>query len=149
VLSEWFKSGAARPARRGLQGRYETGRRLCKVRKRGPRDHPSTILPVDRWAALDASKLRLLAVFANAGVERVEYVVGFNAPYRVSVWLGTALDAEKAALEHRTDLTTAVAEALDAAGLSQTDAAFDGAVVVQSQETVDRDFAGSWFYALR
>jgi len=74
--------------------------------------------------------------------------VGFVCPYQVSVWLGTATDPQKAALAGEERLAATVRDILTSSGLGETDAVFDG-VVVQSQETVDRDYEGSWFYALR
>jgi hypothetical protein len=72
-------------------------------------------------------------------VERVEYVVGFVEPYSVAVWLGTASDEQKASLKDCDGLCETVRSCLSAAGVEETDAVFEGAVVVQSQETVDRD----------
>lgn len=103
---------------------------------------------MDKWAALEAAKPRLLARFQDAGAERIEYTVGFVCPYQVSVWLGTATDPQKAALAGEERLAATVRDILTSSGLGETDAVFDG-VVVQSQETVDRDYEGSWFYALR
>jgi hypothetical protein len=103
---------------------------------------------VDKWAVLERAEGFLLHAFASAGAIRVEYVVGFVEPYAVSVWWCTETDAQREALAHREGLDEEVANALAAAGIGQTDAVFDG-VVVQSQETVDRDYDGSWFYALR
>jgi hypothetical protein len=103
---------------------------------------------VDKWAALNDARPRLLGTFADLGVERIEYIVGFVEPYRVSVWLGTASDAQKDALMTREGMRETVAEVLNAAGIESTDAVFDS-VAVQSQETVERDYEGSWFYALR
>jgi hypothetical protein len=103
---------------------------------------------MDEWAVLDGARPGLLAMFREAGVERIEYVVGFVAPYQVSVWLGTESDAQRDALAERAGLDAAVAEVLRATGIESTDAVFDG-VAVQSQESVDRAYQGSWFYALR
>jgi hypothetical protein len=103
----------------------------------------------DKWAVLEDAKGRLPAAFAGSGVVRIEYVVGFVEPYEVSVWLGTQTDAQREALAQREGLHEEVAHALVACGIEDTDAVFNGGAVVQSQETVDRDYEGSWFYALR
>jgi hypothetical protein len=104
---------------------------------------------VDKWAVLEDAESRLLAALGDAGVERIEYVVGFVEPYTVSVWLGTATDAQRELLAEREGLREKVLDALRAAGIEGTDAVFSDVVVVQSQETVDRDYRGNWFYALR
>jgi hypothetical protein len=103
---------------------------------------------VDKREVLEAARGRLLAAFSEPGVDRVEYVVGFVGPYEVSVWLGTETDAERDSLARSEGLREDVARVLADCGLDRTDAVF-GAAVVQSQETVDRDYEGSWFYALR
>ena len=71
---------------------------------------------MDKWAVLEDAKSRLLDTLRELGVERIEYVVGFVRPYRVSVWLGTGTDAEKAALAKQERLSDTVAEVLAAAG---------------------------------
>lgn len=82
------------------------------------------------------------------GVTRIEPVVGFVKPYRIHVWLCTDTDAARDALSGPNPLQDKVREVLVAAGLPQDEAHFEG-TVAQSQETVDRDYEGSWFYALR
>lgn len=104
-------------------------------------------VPHDVFAALERAEPELLARLARHGVVRVEWVVGFVEPYRVSAWLGTRTDAERDALPEAPFLAE-VREILVAAGLPGDTARFE-CTVVQSQETVDRDHQGSWFYALR
>jgi hypothetical protein len=103
---------------------------------------------VDHWAVLKEAERRLIDAFAADGVVRVEYVVGFVKPYGVSVWLGTQTDAQRDALAPHDGLEKRVGEMLETCGIAETDAGFEG-VAVQSQETVDRECEGSWFYALR
>lgn len=110
------------------------------------------------WGVLDQAERRLLEEFAEVGVVRVEWVVGFIDPPRISVWLGTSTDAERNALADPTEdpdhfvgdalLTQKVAKVLEEAGLKTGDGWFH-VVVVQSQETVDRDYEGRWFLAMR
>lgn len=78
---------------------------------------------------------------------RIEWAVGFVRPYRVSAWLGTETDVERDALRDGPFLAD-VREILESAGLPCGTARLER-TVVQSQETVDRDYEGSWFYALR
>jgi hypothetical protein len=102
---------------------------------------------------------RVLAVLARAkpavverlvmnGVIGVEYVVGFVHPYEVWVWLVTVSDAERDLLGEELPFLEEIREVLTAAGLPPGDAVLEG-TTAQSQETVDRDYGGSWFYALR
>jgi len=64
------------------------------------------------------------------------------------VWLCTTTDQERDDLRADTALLKATRDVLREAGLSPLDVAESG-VVVQSQQTVDRDYRGSWFYAMR
>jgi hypothetical protein len=99
------------------------------------------------WSELNGWTERLRARFADAGVVRVEYVIGFVKPYHVTVWLGTESDAQRDELA-TPGLSAEVSSVLADVGMSGTDYSYGGAVV-QSEETVTRDYEGSWFYALR
>lgn len=90
-------------------------------------------------------KPALLEALRESGVTRIEYVTRFPTRDDAWVWLGTATDAERDALSESQVLLQVrlIAERL---GLSPGKVA---GVTVQSEETVARDFAGSWFYALR
>ena len=90
----------------------------------------------------------LVQVLGSHGIVGAEYVVGFVHPYKIHVWLVTFTDAEKDALHGSSPFLNEVRQVLDEAGLPWSEAHLDG-TVVQSQETVDRDYEGSWFYALR
>lgn len=97
------------------------------------------------WYDLEAAKRRITERLADRGITRVEYVVGFgeardDGPW---VWLGTGTDEERDLLANDRSITEAVAEIFHAVGRP-----FRG-VVVESQQTVDREYAGSWFYRLR
>jgi hypothetical protein len=65
----------------------------------------------------------------------------------VWAWLGTATDAERDALPER-PFRDEVLEILRTAGLPEDEVGEFG-TTKQSQETVERDYQGSWFYALR
>ena len=101
-----------------------------------------------RWELLERARPDLVRAFADDGVHRIEYVAAFPVQGAFAVWLGTGSDAEAARLRARTELLERVASALHQAGFTSSELA-ELAVVVQSQETVDRDYAGSWFFALR
>jgi hypothetical protein len=100
-----------------------------------------------RWALLQNMKPALLRRFKDSGVVRVEYVSAFPSQDDAWVWLGTATDAERDAL------TGSGPRLLCEARLIAERHGFPGHVVsgvsVQSEETVARDYEGSWFYALR
>ena len=68
-------------------------------------------------------------------------------PALLEVWLGTCTDAERDALS-RSESPVLLQVGLVAERLGFSPEKVAG-VTVQSEETVARDFAGSWFYALR
>ncbi|WP_446219876.1 hypothetical protein [Micromonospora sp. IBHARD004] len=98
-----------------------------------------------RWTRLQSAAPALVAAFGHRGVVRVEYVSAFPRP-EVWVWLGTSTDQEREALKGGPELVGQVLRVLDLK--SDEGIAVEG-VTVQSEETVSRDYAGSWFYALR
>ena len=98
------------------------------------------------WDQLERIKECLLAALSERGVRRVEFVTAFIEPYDSWVWLGTSTDSERDALLDVHDLLELVSDAIQASGLDHS--LITGATS-QSQETVDRDYEGSWFYALR
>lgn len=117
-----------------------------------------------RWSLLEGAKGRLLGAFAGDGVRRIEYVAGFPRSGWIAVWLCPDTDDQRDALAAtpaapstsgvvrqvvvEAAVATKVREVLLQAGFGGDELA--GLVVVaQSQETVDRDYEGSWFYALR
>ena len=59
------------------------------------------------------------------------------------VWLGTSTDPERDALRADAGLASAVRRVVERHGATV------GGVTVESQETVDRDYGGSWFERLR
>ena len=100
-----------------------------------------------RWKALVSARPDLLDAFAQDGVVTVQYVSAFPQ-HAFAVWLGTATDSEAARLRARSSIHGRVQRVLVSHGFTQQDLT-ELLVLVQSQETVDRDHAGSWFYALR
>jgi hypothetical protein len=102
----------------------------------------------DVWAALEQATPAIVRALAPNGVVDVQYVVGFVHPFSIHVWLVTATDAERDALGSRNPGLPDVKSAILASGLPAEHATIDG-TVAQSQETVDREYEGSWFYALR
>lgn len=60
-----------------------------------------------------------------------------------SCWLVTPTDEDRNALKRNATLLVQMQTAAQAAGFAP-----DG-IVVESQETVERDYEGSWFYAMR
>lgn len=85
---------------------------------------------------------------ASEGVVGAEFVVGFVHPFDVEVWLVTATDAERDSLGTSNPFLAEVTSEIHSCGFPIAHATIE-ATVAQSQETVDRDYNGSWFYALR
>lgn len=126
-------SGSARPVRRNP----------------GTVSAVATKVPHALFAALEDAKPALLEALGQLGVVRIEYVVGFVEPYGVAVWLGTETDAQRDALSPVNPEIGTVRGVLQPL---LPDARYVGeinATAAQSQETVDREYRGSWFYALR
>ena len=100
----------------------------------------------DTGTAVVAAVPVIIGSLAANGVTDVQWFLAFHG-YPV-VWLVTTSDAEKAVVaEHgffRAEVLSALAEAGVAPDLLER-----VHVTVESQETVDRDFEGSWFYAMR
>jgi hypothetical protein len=100
-----------------------------------------------RWKLLEHARPRLLNRFRDAGVVRIEYVAAFPQLGLSAVWLCTATDEQREAV--KTDVSTdEVERLLLEVGFQSAD--MNGIKLAsQSQETVDREYQGSWFYALR
>ena len=91
--------------------------------------------------------MALLQAFRESGVTRIEYVTAFPLGDDAWVWLGTATDAERDALAGaEPPVLSDVRLIAERHGFL---AAKVRGVTVQSEETVARDYQGSWFYALR
>ncbi len=87
----------------------------------------------------------MLKRFRADGVDHVEFVVGFVEPFNFWVWLGTDTDSLRDDLTSSPDLLTRVENLAERQGLATL---LEG-VSVESQQTLDRESAGSWFYRLR
>jgi hypothetical protein len=98
------------------------------------------------WDQLDTVRDVLIHRLSDLGVKRVEFVTAFVEPFQSSVWLCVSSDTERDALLARPDLLEVIHSILLS---NQLDASRISSAGAQSQETVDRDFDGSWFYALR
>lgn len=81
-------------------------------------------------------------------MQHVEFVSAFPTQDEVWVWLATATDGQRDALPPKEPLLAAVRQAVADAGYP-VDELDNIHSAVQSQETVDRDYEGSWFFALR
>lgn len=103
-----------------------------------------TISHSEFWGRIDRLKVDLLATLGPP-VIRTELVVGFGdaRDEGPGVWLGTRTDEERDALAADDGLASATRAIVHRNGLH-----FRG-VTVESQETVDRDYGGSWFARLR
>lgn len=101
-----------------------------------------------RWGLLQAARPALVEALSNHGVVRIEYVAAFPHFEHFSVWLGTKTDAERDLLGTTNPLHREVRNVLAEVGFTDEQLR-ELLTTAQSQQTVDRDYAGSWFYALR
>jgi len=99
-------------------------------------------------AAIEGARARLVDRFRGDGVIGVDVFHDHRRPAVAEVWLRTTSDADRDRLRQQPNLASTVRAVLGAAGLS-IDELEVGEVVVQSQETVDRDCRGDWFFATR
>jgi hypothetical protein len=86
-----------------------------------------------------------LRAFSAQGVVRVEYVIAFSPPFEFWVWLGTTSDSERDALSADPTVDERLRGLARHRGMSELYEGF----TVESQETVDREYEGNWFYRLR
>ena len=75
----------------------------------------------------------------------VEWVIAFMEPFDFWVWLGTVSDEQRDQLAAQESLEQRIRRRAEKRGLADL---YEG-VTVESQETVDRNFEGRWFYRLR
>lgn len=88
----------------------------------------------------------IVAAGVGLGVVGAHWFLAFHG-YPV-VWLVTATDGEKAEVAERGLLRAEVLTALRESGV-QADLLEQTHVTVESQETVDRDYEGNWYYAMK
>lgn len=98
------------------------------------------------WPQLERIRATLIAELSEQGVQRIEFATAFEKPYDSSVWLGTNSDDQRDELLASPNLLADVQSLIARSGL---DVSLVTRATAQSQETVDREYDGSWFYALR
>lgn len=125
-----------------------------RQRHRGPELHDSAIsgnlrcVSDPRWTLLEDTRHGLLDAFGESGVDRIEYTAAFPHVDTFEVWLCTRSDEQRDALARSGAVAPKVHEVFERVGF--TPAQLNGlSIQVQSQETVDRDYERSWFYATR
>lgn len=96
-------------------------------------------------SSMDRLKRELVRAFALEGVVRVEFVTAFSEPFDFWAWLGTRTDSERDQLAHDATVDARIRASASGVGITSLYKGF----TVESQETVDRDFEGSWFYRMR
>ncbi|MHB9860221.1 hypothetical protein [Streptomyces sp. YIM S03343] len=101
--------------------------------------------PKPDWERLKRVEDGLLREFAVDGVTLVEFVVAFSQPFYYSVWLGVSTDQERDACQQDATFDGRVRRVAAEHDMAEL---YDG-LVIESQETVDRDYEGSWFYRRR
>lgn len=104
----------------------------------GQDPHPS-------WRALKRLAKALRREFARDGVAHVEYVIAFSDPFDFWVWLGTRSDRDRDILATE---PTAGERIRALASAHEVGELYEG-FSVESQQTIDREYQGSWFYRLR
>lgn len=106
---------------------------------------PPSAPPRPDWDRLNSLASNARSDFGAQGVSRVEFVVSFVEPFTFWLWLGTASDDQRDALAGSQVTASRLSRLV---GLHALGSLYDG-FSVESQETVDREYAGSWFYRLR
>ncbi|MFF1633548.1 hypothetical protein [Leifsonia sp. NPDC058248] len=101
-----------------------------------------------RWELLDSAGPILTAEFGARGVIATRFVGAFPDLPGAGVWLCTTTDRERDTLRNDATVVETALEVLREVGFSPIDVA-RSAVIVESQQTVDQDFEGSWYYAMR
>lgn len=96
-------------------------------------------------AVTDAVPL-MVSSLARHGVTGVHWFLAFEG-YPV-VWLVTQTDAAKAVVAEHESLRADVLVALAKGGVAP-DLVAQAVVTVESQETVDREWDGNWWYAMK
>lgn len=97
------------------------------------------------WRVMKRLEKALLREFARDGVEHVEYVIAFSEPFDFWVWLGTRSDHERDVLATEPTVGERIRTLATAHDIGELYEGF----TVESQQTVDREYQGSWFYRLR
>lgn len=98
------------------------------------------------WDQLERMRQVLVRDLSDCGITKVEFVTAFVEPFQSSVWLCVSSDVERDKLLAKPDLLELVHAALRS---NQLNASLIDSATAQSQETVNRDYEGSWFNALR
>lgn len=100
------------------------------------------------WQALRKLEGPILERLGPHGIIGVYPVVGFVHPFEIHLWLATATDAARDALPSPDPFLDEVRAVVAASRFPHEHATIIG-TVAQSQETVDREYEGSWWYARR
>jgi hypothetical protein len=100
-----------------------------------------------RWYLLDQAGSLIVNRLRSYGVDEVRFVAAFPRD-AFAVWLCTRTDRERDRLGNPDPLLEKTRSILLEAGFSTSQVAALR-TVAQSKETVDRDYEGRWFYALR
>lgn len=101
--------------------------------------------PRPDWERMEGVREGLLREFAADGVILVEFVGAFSEPFYFSVWLGVPTDRERDAGRQDATVDGRVRRVVAEHDMAELYRGF----TIESQETVDRDYEGSWFYRRR
>jgi hypothetical protein len=101
-----------------------------------------------RWAIFELAQPILIDALAPDGVIDARLVASFPNSDDFVIWLCTATDEQRDALPQRSPRLEQARTILSQTGFPAAQLHGLG-TVAQSQQTVDRDYQGSWFFALR
>jgi hypothetical protein len=94
-----------------------------------------------------AAELTLMQAFAPLGVTTLRSMPDVGSTW-LGVWMQTTSDEERDRLMSNPRTVPWIRELLVASGYPVVEASVT-TITIQSQETVDRNYEGSWFYAMR
>ena len=89
---------------------------------------------------------RIVAMLESHGVKRVQWFLGFGG--EPVIWLVTSTDAERDAVARQGFFREEVLAKLAEAGVGDPPLSKAG-VTVESEESVERDWQGNWWYAMK
>ena len=126
-------------------GQWDRDRRVITVPDAPTRDS-DPLLAHQTQQAMEQGASSAVRELRSLGVVRANSFLGFHL--QPVVWLVTEHDAERDQLLADDRLQDLVLLHLSRAGV-RDDLTARGGVTVESEETVDRDFNGSWYHAMK
>lgn len=132
------------PRARQVGSVRQRGRGTAVSKKRGRRLWEQKQLKPDR-ERMEGVREGLLREFAADGVILVDFVVALSEPFYFTVWLGVPTDRERDVGQQDATVDGRVRRVVAEHAMTELYRGF----TIESQETVDRDYEGRWFYRRR